>query len=635
MELQRLNALRKEAKKHDIRFQKGLSQIYQNKDGSLPDISHLEVKRKNRWKLFLISFLGVLIILSAISWLGFIIFSPNGGFGSQSIKLELKGQQSISSGDEVIYVLNYKNLEKVTLKNVEIIFRYPDGFEFISAQPAPTNNFNSSWQLGDLSKGATGKIEIKGRIIGEVGSLKTINATASFQPENFSSSFKEVTSFSSQITSSILEINVDGPAQILSEKKTTYKINYRNTSDQDLENVKILVIYPSNFIFQESNPQPFSREDDARNLNNQWLIDKLEKNQEGEIEISGGYIFDEEVPEASFMVQIGFLDQESQEFFLQQEKIIKTKIIGQNLSLSLIINGSNQDQPINFGQTLAYSIVYKNLGQEDLDEVEISVILDSDILDFDSLEDKNSGKIEGKKITWNKDQISELDLVRPLDENTIDFTIQVKSAEDINLNEINLKVKSKATATLAKIGELEAEDMKIETEEITNNINTNIQLKVEGRYFDDDNIAVGTGPLPPVVGKTTTFRVYWSIANSLHEVTDVAVKTTLPAGVEWVNKYLVKVGNISYSARDNSITWSIDRISPNKSFDDVNVWFDVSVTPTPQQAKKLLILTDQTTLTATDKLTESEITKIGKAVTSNLEDDPIGGGRGLVIDITE
>ena len=72
-----------------------------------------------------------------------------------------------------------------------------------------------------------------------------------------------------------------------------------------------------------------------------------------------------------------------------------------------------------------------------------------------------------------------------------------------------------------------------------------------------------------------------------------------------------------------------------KSFDDVNVWFDVSVTPTPQQAKKLLILTDQTTLTATDKLTESEITKIGKAVTSNLEDDPIGGGRGLVIDITE
>ena len=168
-----------------------------------------------------------------------------------------------------------------------------------------------------------------------------------------------------------------------------------------------------------------------------------------------------------------------------------------------------------------------------------------------------------------------------------------------------------------------------------NNINTNIQLKVEGRYFDDDNIAVGTGPLPPVVGKTTTFRVYWSIANSLHEVTDVAVKTTLPAGVEWVNKYLVKVGNISYSARDNSITWSIDRISPNKSFDDVNVWFDVSVTPTPQQAKKLLILTDQTTLTATDKLTESEITKIGKAVTSNLEDDPIGGGRGLVIDITE
>ena len=635
MEKEKLNELKKESEKNDLRFQKGLSKIYRNKDGSLPDISHLEVKRKSRWKIILISFVGISILLTAITWLGFIVFNPNYKFNDKSIELNLTGQQSIASGDEVIYILEYKNIEKVALRNVEMILRYPDGFEFDSATPEPTNDFNSSWKIGDLTKGQKGKIEIKGRIIGEVGSLKTINITASFQPENFSSSFKEATSFSSQITSSILEIELDGPEQILTEKKTTYTIKYRNTSDQDLENIQILVLYPQNFVFQESEPEPFSREEDARNLNNKWIVETLAKNQEGEIEITGGYLTDDEISEANFTVQIGFLDSESEEFSLQQEQTLKTKLIGQNLTTNLIINGSSQDQPINFGQTLTYSIIYKNLGQQELDDVEITAFIDSDVLDWDTLDDKNLGIVEGKKIIWNKNQISELDLVRPIDEGSIDFSIQVKPADDIDLDETSLRVKSKVKVTLAKIGELEAEDLEIESNEINSNINTDIQLKAEGRYFNDDNIPVGTGPLPPVVGQTTTFRIYWAIANSLHEVNDVTVSTVLPKGIEWADKYLVGAGAINYSIKDKVVTWSINRISPNKTFDEVDAWFDVSVTPTPQQVKKLLILTDQAVLAATDKVTESEISKIGKAVTSNLEDDPIGGGRGLVVDISE
>jgi len=636
MEKNRLKQLKDDASKNDLLVQKGLMNIYSNGDGSLPDISHLDVKRKGRFKVFLLSFIGISLLLAAIAWLGFIIFNPEGISSNQSIRLTFKSQQSIASGDEVIYVLEYKNIEKVTLRNVEIIFRYPDGFDFISAEPAPSNEFNSSWQLGDLAKGQSGKIEIKGKLIGEVGSIKTISATASFQPENFSSVFKDEASFTNQITSSILEINLEGPTQVLPEKKITYKISYRNNSDQTLEKIKVLVNYPANFIFQEANPKPFSEENDARNLNNEWIINNLEKEQEGEIEITGGYVAAEDAADiANFTAQIGFIKPDSEEFSLQQEKTVSTEIIKPNLNLSLIINGSNQDQPINFGQTLTYSITYKNLGQKDLDEVSFSITLESDVLDLDTLEDKNSGIKDGNTITWGKDQISELDLVRPLAEGTIDFSIQVKEAEAIDLDRDNLQVTSQASATMASIGELAVEDLKVETEKIINNINTDIQLKVEGRYFDDDNIAVGTGPLPPVVGQKTSFRIYWYLANSLHEVKDVTIKTTLPEGVEWTDKYLVKAGNISYSEKNNEVTWTINRIPPNKTFEDLNVWFDVAVTPTKQQVRKLLILTDQAELSATDEVTDSEITKTSKAVTSNLEDDPIGGGRGLVIDISE
>ncbi len=636
MDKDRLNKIKQAAKKDgDFSVQKGLMKIYSNSDGSLPDISHLEVRRRGRWKIFIFSLLGISLLLAVIAWLGLLIFNPISDFAGKSINLEIIGEQNIASGDEVTFILKYKNTEKTTLHNVEIIFRYPDGFEFQSSQPASANEFNTAWSLGDLAKDQNGQIEIKGKLIGEVGSIKNISATASFNPENFSSTFKESVSFSSQITSSILAITVTGPDQILPEKKATYKITYRNDSEQDLTNIKVLVDYPTNFIFQEATPPAWHREEDARNLNNQWLIERLEKKQEGEIEINGGYLTDQELTSAELKVQIGFINPETDEFSLQQEQIFKTEIVESNLNLNLIINGSNQNQPINFEQTLTYSIVYKNTGEKDLDDASFSITLNSDILDWDSLKDLNSGVIDGNTITWTKDQISQFDLIRPFDEGSIDFSIDVKAAKDVNLDKTNLQISSQAKAMIKKIGELAVEEFTITTEEITNNINTDIQIDVQGRYFDDDNIAVGTGPLPPVVGQKTSFRIYWSIANSLHEVNDVTVTTNLPEGVEWENKFLAKAGKVSYSEATNTVTWDISRIPPNKGFDEVNLWFDVSVIPTKQQARKLIILTDQTTLEAIDESTDSTIIKNAQAITSNLEDDPIGGGRGLVIDITE
>lgn len=624
---------RKEAKLVSENVKRGLMSIYTNGDGSMPDISHLEVQHHSRLKAFFIGIILVSLVLSSVTWLGFILFNPNKSTSNKSIQLNFTAPQDIASGDEVIYSLEYKNIDKVTIKNVEIMVRYPDGFEFISAEPLADNSYNTSWKIGDLSRGDSGKIVIKGKLIGSVGEIKTITATASFRPENFSSDFKEGSQFSHQITSSILELAIEGPDKVLPQKKSIYKITYKNNSEQDLTNVKIIAIYPNNFIFQESNPKTFQAEG-GQALNNEWRFETLAKKSEGTIEITGGFVADPKQNLADMKFQIGFVSENS-DFSLQHEKIFQTEIVDTNLNLNLIINGSAQNQPIGFGQTLTYSLAYKNLGQKELDDVSFSVMIDSEIVDWETLEDKNGGKIDGNQITWGKDQISQFDLIRPLDEGTIDFSIKIKEGARIDLNKAKLIVVSKASASILKIGEIESPDVKIESSEIQNNINTDIDLKVEGRYFDDDNIAVGIGPLPPVVGQLTTFRIYWSISNSLHEVTDVVVKAILPQGVDWYDKQYIKTGNLKFDSATREVTWTIGRIPANKSYDDVNCWFDVSVTPTEKQLRKLIILIDQPTLTATDKSTETEITKTGKAITSNLEDDEIGGGKGLVIDITE
>lgn len=635
MNKKQLKKYKKTSQQGNQAVQKGLMNIYSNKDGSLPDISHLDVRRRSKIKLFVISFIIFGILVSAITWLGYLLFNPNVKFSDESIKLTIESQQSIASGDKVIYLIKYENIEKITLHDIQIIIRYPDGFVFDSSKPKANNNFNTSWEIGNLERNQSGVIEIRGRLIGEVGSLNVINATASYRPENFSSSFKESQSFSSQITSSILELEIEGPDKILPERKVEYKIKYKNNSEQQLANIKILVEYPENFVFQEAIPEAFSREEDARRLNNQWIVEALDQNQEGEIEIIGGYIVEEDVNQVDLKVQIGFYNEEEDKFLLQQEKTLTTKLIQPGLSIDLIVNGSTTDQPISFDQSLAYSIVYKNLGQAELDDVEIVISLNSDILDWDTLNDKNNGKINDNSITWTMEEISSFDLLRPLDEGTIDFNIRTKLSDDVDPDTDNLQLTSKVFATLKMIDDLEVEDLIIESEEIKNNINTDLQLSVTARYFNDDNIAVGTGPLPPVVGQKTSFRIYWALANSLNAVKDVEVSTILPKGIDWDDKFLAKAGAMSYSAKNNKVTWTINSLPANKNFEEINVWFDVALIPTPQQERKLIILTDQTELTAIDSASDANIYKTGKATTSNLEDDPIGGGRGLVIDLSE
>lgn len=641
MDQKTLKQIKKETQKEipknvKTKVDKDLLNIYTNGDGELTDVSRLDVKKTNYLKIILISSAFLAVFLGGISWLGFFIFSGKGGQKSNSIEIKIKTAEEIAAGQEITYILEYINKEKVTLNNVEISVIYPEGFTFISSEPAPGNQYNNSWQIGSLVKRQQGRIEIKGKLIGEVGDMVNLNVAVSFQPANFNSIFKENFIQTNQITSSILTLSLVGPQNSLPEKKVSYVITYKNTATQDLENVQIIVNYPEGFVYQSAVPMPAAKpkvgqsEFDKKEINNIWYFDKLVSGVEQTLTIEGGYVADD-TAEKEFKVQIGFLDEDNN-FSLQQEKSVMTTVIKQNLNLSLIINGANSDKAVNFGETLNYSIVYKNLGQEVLEDLVITAKIDSAVLDWETLLDKNLGKVGISEIVWDKNSISALAKLNPLDEGSIDWSIRLKNVDDVDLKNINLATRSSVKAEIGKINQLEA-GTTVESKMIINLINTTLELKVEGRYFNDDNIAVGGGPLPPVVGQKTTFRIYWQLANNLHEATGVKVQTKLPAGVNWENKFLVSGGELAYSEKDGTVTWSIPEVSANKTFEEINTWFDVSIIPTKDQAGKLVLLTTETNLLATDAVTKANVVQLERSITSNLEDDPIGGGRGLVIDI--
>ena len=163
---------------------------------------------------------------------------------------------------------------------------------------------------------------------------------------------------------------------------------------------------------------------------------------------------------------------------------------------------------------------------------------------------------------------------------------------------------------------------------IVNKINSDLSLKEEVRYFSSDNIPVGTGPNPPKVGQTTSYKVYWDLSNNLHELSGLKIKAKLPDYINWDGKTQTTVGDINYDDNSREVIWDIGRLP-------ITVYramaeFSVSLTPKESDRNTIMVLLPGTTVSAIDSITEDNLKKTTKAKTTKLEDDDIATGDGIV-----
>lgn len=96
---------------------------------------------------------------------------------SISIPKEINSKQELNIAVEVV-----SNSESIA-KNLSLQITYPGGFQFLSAEPKPTNS-NNTWSLGDLSSLQKKEIIIKGFVEGQDLEEKAFNAEVGVLDEN-------------------------------------------------------------------------------------------------------------------------------------------------------------------------------------------------------------------------------------------------------------------------------------------------------------------------------------------------------------------------------------------------------------------------------------------------------------------
>jgi len=617
-----------EAKEEEIKD--SLTKIYQDDQGNRVDVRKMIIKPKRGWFFNLFTFIMVLFVFGGSIYGAYNYIYLKIINSKTSASLEFDASKEVAAGEEFYYNLNYKNEDKVGLTKIEIKVKYPDNFIFLESNPEPSQN-NNLWEIASLDSHRSDVIRIKGRLAGLTGSSNIILADMLYTPQNFSSEFKKSASFETKISDVGFDFSFNNYSSALVNETNEIIVKFKTKTENYIDNLRLSVEHPEEAeIINTASSTPAAKEGSPAGLKAEssgpdaWLLSNFGKS-ENEFKIKFK-IKEKKQPNLNIKLKFELPEQALNlppKYYLFYEKNFVYDVIKSDLNINLIINGSPFDQGVDFGQTLNYSIDYTNKGDAIMKNVIIMAILESDFLDWQTLSDLSNGKVSGDTISWSKNEIPALAELASGAEGVIDFSLKLKTQAEIDLSKA-YQIKSYVQYSI----EGKSFSLDSQSNTIINKINSDLKLSEQVRYFNDDNIAVGSGPLPPKVGQVTSLKVYWAINNNLHELNDLRISVTLPANVTWDNKNRASVGLLDYDSETNQVVWRVGRLPVTVYKAEAE--FNISVSPGEALRNKIMIILPGTSVTAVDSQTNTQINKTLKAKTTKLEDDNMASGDGII-----
>ncbi len=571
----------------------------------------------NRPKV-LFFFIVLLIILIGAAVAGFLFFGQK--FNSaRSLRLTLAAPQAIIAGEEATLTIGYENLDKVPLENLEAVLEYPEGFFYGSSSQLPYNRENNLWRLENLAVGQKAELTISGRLIGLLDESKEFNVIFQYQPRNFNSNFKETISQRIKISDALLAINLTAPETVTEGQTVEFKVAYQNKRAQAFTNLRFAFELGEAFKILGATPT---------STNNQWVKDKLEKDESGEISLSGQLDPLSAAPLSWYFKAWWLEDNNGQQLerplFQQSGKISLVKP-----DLTVAVEVLSSADKFNWGQTVDYKITYQNNGQLEAKDAVLKLAL-NELIDWPKYQNKDGAKIENNSLSWNgsagaataalaslgPQAKGELIVSLPLIGEPKDLA--QKLAEDLTIE---------AVASLSvKVNGLEK--VFSSSPQLTA-IVSQPRLVTEARYYLDTTTKVGSGPLPPKIGEETKYRIFWKLFTGSQGLNRIKVKTNLPAYIKWLGSVdQPTLGSpLQFDESAHELVWEADEAAPNSS---LLASFLVAVEPKADQVNQLLILTNPSSLSAQEKNTQNLVSKTAGLLTSDLIGDPVAQGQGRV-----
>ena len=577
---------------------------WERKKTGLQDYQKKALK-KGAWAV-----LAVIIIVAAI--IGIFKYKQS-AFSEDRITISISGPQNAGSGELLTYEITCKNNNRAQLKNAALWLRYPETFK-----PEENSDFKAqgltsgTFDLGTIGSYGESKVVFQGKGYNPKGNLIYLNAELVYSPSGLSGQLIAKGQQVIKITSSPIVLEVSAPLNTSNSDKVDYLVTYKNIGSKDFNNLKIKMDYPDGFTFSKSDP----KNSEGGNI---FSIGSLAAGQEGKILISGkleGGRDEIKVVRA----YVGELNQN--QFVIHNEEKAETRIIASPLTIAQLVNGADNTN-INVGENLIFEINYKNEGEIGLRDVIITTAMDSNVVDFSSLElEKGAYDQVKKEIIWKASDIPNLKFLEPGQGGIINFKIKVKDMITVaNNSDKNFMLSSVAKIDSPDVPSIIEGNKVIAGNMINLKLNSQLSLDVNGFYYD--SAIKNSGPIPPQANKETTYTIHWAVRNAYNDVSGAKVESMLPTGVVMTGKIFPEDAKLTYNERNNSIIWEIGNMDAGAGIisSPKEVAFQVKINPSVNQVDKQPGILEKSIFSAQDLFTGSVLSLTKEEKTTLLMED--------------
>jgi len=541
-----------------------------------------------------LNYLLITAILLGAAW--FVWSWQKNVYSKEILRLEIFGPSEITIGEEVEYVVRYKNKGDFRLDNPEFIFEPPeyslkDG-EFYQRQTLGPD------ELGEaIYPGEEKTFSFKISMLGREGDIKIAKVSLSYQPKDLRARYESSSSFTSQIKSTPLTFDFDLPSKVASGKDFVFRVNYFSNIDHLLTNLRCQIEYPYGFEFISSTPKSIEQ--------TEWDIPVLNKSEGGRIEISGRLSGD--LGEAKvFKAKLGVW--KNGEFIILKEATKGIEMVQHSLYIRQEINSNPQYVAVP-GDWLHYEIYFKNVGEDSVSNLFMVNQLEGEAFDFQTIKsDYGAFQAGDNSIVFDWRRIPDLQYLIPMEEGKVDFWVKIK--DDLG------SVKNPVLKNKVFVGQVK--------EEFITKIGS--KLGIDQKAYFQDEVFGNSGPVPPQVDQATTYTVMWHIRNHYSDVKNAKVKATLPQNVELTGRVFpeAELERFTFDSQSREIVWLAGDLEKGVGVTQqpLTIAFQIVFTPAAYQRGLIPNIINGAQITAEDSWTQTIMEGSTSALNTTLPDDP-------------
>jgi hypothetical protein len=542
-------------------------------------------------------------------------------FHQDRVSISFEGPKEADSTQQTAYIIHYKNSNRVTLKNAEIDLTYSENFQ-------PIDNVNLKYLspssskifVGDIKPNSEGTAELKGIFYAPKDFPVYLYASLHFVPSNGTADLSMENQVGVNITAAPVLLDVTAPQQAIDGGDVQYVIDYKNLDVRRMSDVQVRVDFPQGFEMGSANPTPSEKD-------SYWYVGNLEAGQGGKITIQG-QMHGDDGEDQNALVSLGHVGNDGN-FVVFNKQEADIRMVSPVLAVKQTLD-NKENNVINAGDVLQYTISYKNTGSTGLRDAIITAQVTGKIVDFSKISSDN-GSYDGTTGTmiWKASDVPGLANIDPQAGGSVHFSIPVKSVIPIaNKLDKNFVVSSVAKIDSPDIPVSNGANKVIGSNKLELKLASKVLFDVKG-YYADAKIK-NSGPIPMQTGKETTFAIHWSVVNVSNDITNAQVISSLPTGVRWTGQIYPANEKISYNERTNQLIWNAGDIAAGAGLitPPHEVVFQVGVTPQVNQVGDPITLVNKSTFTAKDMFVGQSINLEGDKKDTQLYEDPKVGFAG-------